>query len=119
MIQFHCQNGTEFQPGATIQIQAVWNFDKIPKSLTARLVWVTEGKGTQDSETAIEETWIPENNQGSRSFHWIAPRCPITHVGTLLRIHWQLEIESVSPNEHAESSIAIRTTVHSRLSLRE
>jgi len=105
-----CQfkNGTNFTPGAPLDVQAVWEFDKLPKSITARLNWVTAGKGTQDSETAIEETWIPDSNIGSRPLAWIAPRCPITHSGTLLRIHWQLELESSSPDVYTENSIAIR-----------
>jgi hypothetical protein len=111
MIKFDFPSGdTTFRPGSQIRLTAVWEFGKQPKSITARLVWVTEGKGTQDSETAIEETWTPESNNGSRRLSWIAPRCPISHSGTVLKIHWQLELESESPEEYAESSVTIRAT---------
>jgi len=108
MMKYQFKNGTDFKPGAPLDVQAVWEFDKLPKSITARLVWVTEGKGTQDSQTAIEETWNPESNSGSRLLEWIAPRCPITHFGTLLRIQWQLELESNSPDVYAENLISIQ-----------
>jgi len=108
MMNFLFKKGTNFSPWAPLEVQAVWEFDKLPKSITARLVWVTEGKGTQDSETAIEETWIPDSNSGSRPLAWVAPRCPLTHIGTLIRIHWQLELESSSPNAYAENSIVIQ-----------
>lgn len=110
MMRFELLKGiSDFSPGATIQAQSIWEFEKVPRSITARLVWVTEGKGTQDSETAIEETWIPDSNSGSRQLSWIAPRCPTTYRGTLIRIHWQLELESEAPEEYAECSITIGT----------
>ncbi len=109
MMRFELPKGiSDFSPGSMIHAQSLWEFEKTPRSITARLVWVTEGKGTQDSETAIEETWIPENNNGSRQLSWVAPRCPTTHSGTLIRIHWQMELESESPEEYTESPVSIR-----------
>jgi hypothetical protein len=88
-----------YRPGSIIRGRVFWEQPSVPKEFCLRLYWLTEGKGDEDSETAIEQKWKPTVESGSVDFQWELPRGPLSAKGRLIRIGWTLEAESKKPDE--------------------
>lgn len=78
-----------FLPGEDVVVEVSWVPQTSFRGFDLRLVWETDGKGTDDRETVLRETWESElRGEMKRSFHWILPRGPLSCDGSLLRIRW-------------------------------
>ena len=82
-------NHTEFTPGDTISGKIIWTDPGEGRSLSLRLFWFTEGKGTQDIEVVHELSWPA--SQGNASFSIDLPNEPYSFSGTLVSISWAIE----------------------------
>lgn len=82
-------NHTEFTPGDTISGKIIWTDPGGEHSLSLRLFWFTEGKGTQDIEVLHELSWPA--SQGNASFSIVLPNEPYSFSGTLVSISWAIE----------------------------
>ncbi len=96
-----------FRPGNRLRGKIVWEHSVAPDSMTLVLGWKTEGKGNEDSGSAIQQTWHPTAESGWQAFEWILPRGPLSLDGTLVRIRWSLECQSRNPDESATLPILL------------
>lgn len=80
-----------FYPGEMIVIKVVWELPQENCDLQLQLLWETEGKGTDESETAHEEEWTVGTVRGERVFEWLMPRGPLSCEGNLLKIRWYID----------------------------
>ncbi|MDZ4852420.1 MAG: hypothetical protein SGI77_24290 [Pirellulaceae bacterium] len=96
-----------FRPGNVLSGRIVWELSKTPRSISASLSWSTEGKGDEDGESSIQQTWTPSSPTGTQAFQWQLPRGPISLEGTLIRIQWLIECVSESPDEEVVVPLVI------------
>ena len=68
---------TVVHPGEQLKGLVVWDFDSVPSKITLEVSWQTSGKGSDDSETIMEEDWVPDSKSGERKFVFQMPRGPI------------------------------------------
>ena len=89
---------TVIHPGEQLKGLVVWDFDSVPSKITLAVSWQTSGKGSDDSETVLEEDWVPDSKSGERKFAFQMPRGPISVNGNLISIAWQIECTSKRPS---------------------
>jgi len=78
-----------FLPGEEFVVEVSWVLQPSFRGFDLRLVWETDGKGTDDRETVLRETWESElRGETKRSLRWTLPRGPLSCDGSLLRIRW-------------------------------
>jgi hypothetical protein len=78
-----------FLPGEEVVVEVTWDPQSSFRGFDLRLVWETDGKGTDDRETVLRETWESElRGEMKKSVRWILPRGPLSCDGSLLRIRW-------------------------------
>lgn len=81
-----------FLPGEELVVEVSWVPQPSFRDFDLRLVWETDGKGTDDRETVLRETWESElRGEMKRSFRWVFPRGPLSCDGSLLRIRWFID----------------------------
>lgn len=86
----------EVRLGHTISGSVVWETDREPERVVARIGWVTEGRGDTDEEYFGEESLeLGRSEFGSLDrldFSLVVPRdAPVSYDGKILRILWVVE----------------------------
>lgn len=84
---------TQLLPGQTISGKILWAVNKPPEEITLSLGWMTEGRGTQDSKIETQKTWKTDQTSGEESFEFTLPTSPYSFEGTLISVHWALELQ--------------------------
>lgn len=80
-----------FYPGELLIVQVQWELSQEGAQMKLRLLWETEGKGTENSEVAFEEQWNAGATRGQKKLEWRLPRGPLSCEGTLLKIRWYVD----------------------------
>lgn len=80
-----------FYPGELVLIRIGWELPQENCLLKLQVLWETEGKGTDQSETAHEESWTVSTVRGEKTFEWLMPRGPLSCEGMLLKIRWYVD----------------------------
>ncbi len=88
-----------FRPGGILTGRIVWELSQTPREIEAYLAWATEGKGDEDGDMVVEQTWIPSAASGIQPFRWQLPRGPLSLDGNLIRIRWSIECSTTKPDE--------------------
>lgn len=101
------QGKTAFVPGERIDVRLSWSFDVPAESLALRLLWYTDGKGTQDVEVVEERIVSPQSRGGEEQLSFSAPKFPFSIHGQLLSIRWAFEAIVRPGNESAREEITI------------
>jgi hypothetical protein len=101
-----------YRPGEQIEGIAYWDFEATPGELALILHWHTEGKGDEDSFTAIEAAWTPSEPKGKRPLQWVAPRSPLSLDGALIRICWTLQFTSAKSADECIVPLTISHVGH-------
>lgn len=101
-----------YRPGERIEGIARWDFESTPGELTLILHWHTEGKGDEDSFTAIEAAWTPMEPKGQCPLQWVAPRSPLSLDGALIRICWTLQFTSTKSADECIVPLVISHVGH-------
>ena len=96
-----------YLPGSMLTGRIVWEMAQVPKIIEASLTWETEGKGDEDCDIAIEQTWTPSTATGTQAFRWKMPRGPLSLDGTLIRIRWSIQCTSKRPDENCSKPIVL------------
>lgn len=87
------QGQTSFLPGEVVSGHARWQQSDIPKQACIRLIWYTQGRGTEDAdviETHAFHNPLPSDN---RRFEFKFPAGPYSFSGRLISLIWALELE--------------------------
>lgn len=78
-----------FLPGEELMVVVSWVPQPSCRGFDLRLGWETEGKGTEDRETVLRDTWESElRGEMKKTIRWVLPRGPLSCEGSLLRIRW-------------------------------
>jgi hypothetical protein len=86
---------TVIEVGQTLSGNCIWKGEKIPREVTLKVGWRTEGRGTVDSETIYTNAFSGTN---SFSFSCKLPGLgPVSYDGEILRIIWEVTTESKFP----------------------
>ncbi len=108
MLRIETRDGrTEFAPGATVEGRFEWSVRRDPKRVSLRLIWYTQGKGTQDIEI-IEEIEVDDPSvAGEQSFRFTLPDSPYSFSGKLISLTWALELVTKRDEDSLELSILV------------
>lgn len=97
-----------YVPGEPITGRVSWDLDQSPDKVTVRLLWHTEGKGTQDVGVAAEEVWEPVSMRDQRGFEFAGLEGPYSFSGRLITLGWMIEAEA--GRQHAEAALTLSPT---------
>ena len=87
-----------FEPGDVVEGTVRWNTGGTPAdSVLISLLWHTEGKGTEDSETVAQTQVEAPAARGEQRFALQLAEQPWSFSGTLISVQWLVEA-SVEPN---------------------
>lgn len=87
------QRQTAFLPGQTLSGTARWNLSKPPKKAAIRLLWFTQGRGTEDAGVVEATDFDLPQLTDERQFEFCLPAGPYSFSGTLISLTWALELE--------------------------
>ena len=100
-------NQSVFRPGSILSGRIFWEMSQAPDTVTATLTWSTEGKGDDDGDIAVEQSWQPQSESGSQAFRWQLPRGPLSLDAKLIRIRWTIECSTEKPSEDVTVPIVL------------
>lgn len=81
-----------FEPGEFLTGTVEWDQgDSRAESLWISLLWHTEGKGTEDSDTAEQVEIRAPARVGSQSFEFRLPATPWSFSGQMISLVWTVE----------------------------
>ena len=82
-----------YRPGETVRGTVNWQLEESPRSIEARLLWYTQGKGTTDMQVVAVEPSPQLLPAGQWRFALkIPPRAVRSYTGQLLSIVWAVEV---------------------------
>ncbi len=80
------------EPGERLTGTVEWDQgDSVAQSLWISLLWHTEGKGTEDSDTVDQVEIHSPTRTGSQSFEFQLPSAPWSFSGRLISLIWTVE----------------------------
>jgi hypothetical protein len=83
---------TARKPGERIELKAAWSLAKIPRSLEARLIWFTRGKGTQDISVVASQPISAARERDEERVMFTLPAAPYSFSGRLISLVWAVEL---------------------------
>jgi len=81
-----------FEPGQSIDVEANWQLDEQADSIELRLIWFTEGKGSEDVCVVADHTIEHPKMADSHLWQLELPSQPYSFNGTLIVLVWSLEL---------------------------
>ena len=79
-------------PGETVTGSVSWYCSKQPKQIIVQLNWRTEGRGSTDKGTAVEERILCSSEKGNAGFSLRVPdNCHSSYRGVLVSIVWSVK----------------------------
>lgn len=87
------QMQTAFLPGQRISGTASWMSPKTPKRAALRLIWFTQGRGTEDAGIIDSREFDLPQATDERPFEFCLPVGPYSFSGSLISLTWALELE--------------------------
>jgi len=93
MLKLELSNGVhEFAPGGTVSGELSWTLARPPRDAAIKLIWYTEGKGTQDV-AVVERQPLPATSATYRApFQFQLPLAPYSCTGRLIALKWAVEL---------------------------
>lgn len=118
MISFELANGGVFETGSQLEGALLWTpkESKQPKLISVQLKWYSSGRGLRDEGTAQFESFTaPEPLVAGQTYSFpfrfsIPSNGPISYIGTLLQLIWELSAEVNLPwaiNERLNQEISV------------
>jgi len=102
------RDATQYAPGEAITGRVDWRLSDAAEFIELRLVWYTEGKGTQDAKIVHAERFAHPMNTDDKAFKLAAPPGPYSYDGKLIAILWALEATTDAEDHAARQVITIR-----------
>lgn len=96
-----------YEPGEEIAGGAQWELGRAPKSVEARLLWHTSGRGYIDVGVVATVRFDGAQQDDTRSFQFTAPEAPYSFNGTLVTLGWAVELVALPGNESARVELVI------------
>ena len=82
-----------FVPGQLLSGAVHWNNQRSTKDTSLRLLWYTEGKGTEDIGVAESIDYDGAQPTDRYSFEFTLPVGPYSFSGKLISLIWALELQ--------------------------
>lgn len=82
-----------FVPGAVLSGTARWTDQPVGKDASLRLLWYTQGKGTEDLGVVEVFDFDGAGGTGQRAFEFTLPVGPYSFSGSLISLIWALELQ--------------------------
>ena len=82
-----------FSPGQTFGGDAHWICQEPPKKAVVRLIWYTEGKGTEDVGVVEERVFDNPQMSDQRKFSFTLPIGPYCFSGIMISLIWAVELQ--------------------------
>jgi hypothetical protein len=82
---------TDFRPGEDLAGAAHWQLEAAPERVEIRLIWYTEGKGTQDVEIVDRMSFERPQADETQGFRFRLPDGPYSFSGRLISLAWAIE----------------------------
>jgi hypothetical protein len=102
MLKIESHDGrTAFAPGEAIAGAASWSFDAPPDAVELRVIWYTQGKGTQDVGVVETVRYDAPGREDFREFKIRLPESPYSFSGRLVSLLWALELVAQPSGESA------------------
>lgn len=105
MLELRIPN-TAFEPEAILEGSVAWSFADQVDAIEIRLIWYTEGKGTQDV-TVFETYRCATRNGGEEKFSFVLPAFPLSFSGQLVSLRWAVEAVCKPSNENTRHELVI------------
>ena len=83
---------TGFRPGEILESQASWSLSAMPERVEARLLWYTQGKGSQDVAVVARFPFEAPQAADRREFRLTLPSGPYSFSGQLISLSWAIEV---------------------------
>jgi hypothetical protein len=96
-----------FRPGDAITGSIEWVLDEIPRSVEAKLVWSTAGKGTRDIAVVQNTALHAGRTRDQQRFELHAPEGPYSFSGKLVSLVWAVEAVMQPGDRAAREEIVI------------
>lgn len=100
-------NQTAFEPGQAIDVELEWQLEARPEAIEARLIWYTQGKGTQDFQVVERITFDSAAQFDTRVWTVRLPDSPYSFSGKLISLIWALELIVLSTDESRRVDIVV------------
>jgi hypothetical protein len=101
-----------YRPKSTVSGRVRWHFDQLKRAHThihIGLSWETSGKGSTDSQTAIDvKIALYGNSVGEQEFHLELPLSPVSFEGRLIALQWY--VEAWMDDEYSRENIIVSRT---------
>ncbi len=99
-----------YLPGDAITGSVSWDLTSGVQSVSVRLFWRTQGKGTQDLGVAQEITWEQVAIREQRAFTFAGVDGPYSFSGQLISVCWVIEAYTSPGNAQGEQPIVLSPT---------
>jgi hypothetical protein len=96
-----------YLPGEKVKGKLEWDFDFVPERILLQLLWKTERKGTEDSETVGTETVVNLTAHGSKEFLFELPEGPYSFSGRLISLIWYVKASLEPESEEHRVEIIV------------
>jgi hypothetical protein len=90
---------TLFHPGEKLSGTADWRSEKEVRAIEVRLIWFTQGKGTQDTQIVDRRRWEAPALDTQEKFDFTLPEAPHSFSGKLITLTWAIELVVEKGNE--------------------
>jgi hypothetical protein len=88
-----------FHPGDKLCGTADWRLEKAVRAIEVRLIWFTQGKGTQDMQIVDRRRWETPALDAKEEFEFALPEAPHSFSGKLITLSWAVELVVEKANE--------------------
>lgn len=97
----------DFVPGGDITGEAGWTLATPPEDATLKLLWYTEGRGTQDVGIVADMPLPTNAAQGRHPFRFQIPPIPYGFSGHLVSLKWAIELLIDNGRHHHRENISV------------
>ncbi len=99
-----------FRPGEVVSGTLRWRLSDTSETLTVRLLWFTQGKGTVDVGVVDEHPVSAPGPSGEEPFRFRLPAGPYSFSGRLISLLWAVEA-AASPDTVARVNLIVSPTL--------
>ncbi|MDA3960688.1 MAG: hypothetical protein PF961_07845 [Planctomycetota bacterium] len=94
-------------PGARVQAQVSWTLQERADRVAVKLIWYTEGKGTEDLGLIDSEIIEDAGTSGNTVVSLQCPDFPYSFSGTLISLHYAVEAVTEPPQAVQQAPLVI------------
>jgi hypothetical protein len=97
-----------YKPKEKLSGVAGWQLDRDVRAVEVRLIWFTQGKGTQDVGVVDRRRWETPRMMGQEKFEFTLPDGPQSFSGRLISLTWAVElvIEKAKESQRVEFTLS-------------